>query len=123
MYKNEVIELIKETGERLGLTEVETNAVLKKYRGFVIYEEGYDVPKIVSGKIPTCWNTVLGSMYDYPWEVKWTEKMCPECGERLLEIWYTSPRVDWEALAGSAGHMKVCLSCLSHFDFKEEKMS
>ena len=123
MDKNEVIELIKEAGRKLGLTEVEINAVLKKYRGFVFYEEGHDVPKIIRGKIPTCWNTVLGSMYDYPWEVKWSEKICPECGERLLEIWYTSPRVDWEALAGFAGRMKVCLSCFSNFDFKEEIMS
>lgn len=123
MDRNEMKELINGIGLKLGLNEVETAAVMKKYRGFVWYDNDADVPQIICGKRPTCWNNVLCSMYDYPWEVKRTEKICPECGERLLEIWCSSPRVDWENLAGSAGHMKICLSCLSNFDYKEELMN
>lgn len=124
MDKDKVMELIMQVGKELHLNEVETNAILKKYRGFIRYPREHDVPEFRSGRhVIFIWNYVLGSMSEYPHEVQWMEERCPECGERLLRIWLSTPRESWEALAGRAGHMKVCVNCLSQFDYKMELLN
>lgn len=123
MDKDKVLELINGVGRKLHLEDYEVAAILKTYRGFVRYAKGHEVPVFRLGKNKTCWNNVLGSMSEYPQRVKWTEQYCPECRERLLEIWYSTPRIEWEAMAGSAGYLKVCLNCFCCFDYRENLIS
>lgn len=81
----------------------------------------------IENQIPECakmgyfpWNDVLASMYTNPEKVKIMEIVCPNCGEKLVELYFSSPTWTWRALCGRGGHMTICPNCPQQVDFKLE---
>lgn len=69
------------------------------------------------------WNDVLASMYINPVKVKITEIVCPNCGEKLVELYFSSPAWTWRELCGRGGHMTICPNCPRQVEFKLEIMN
>ncbi len=57
------------------------------------------------------WNDVLASMTSMPGKVTFLEETCPDCGEKLVSLYFKSPAWTWEQLCGRAGFMKICPHC------------
>lgn len=84
----------------------------------------------IETNIPECartgyfpWNDVLASMYTMPEKVKITELVCPNCGEKLVELYFSSPAWTWRELCGRGGHMTICPNCPRQVEFKLEIMN
>lgn len=84
----------------------------------------------IETNIPECartgyfpWNDVLASMYTMPEKVKITELACPNCGEKLVELYFSSPAWTWKALCGRGGHMTICTECPRQVEFGLEIMN
>ena len=84
----------------------------------------------IEANIPECakmgyfpWNDVLASMYTNPEKVKITEIVCPNCGEKLVELYFSSPALTWRELCGRGGHMTICPNCPRQVEFKLEIMN
>lgn len=80
--------------------------------------------------IPECakrgyfpWNDVLASMHTMPEKVKIIETVCQDCGEKLVELCFSSPSWTWKALCGRGGHMTICPNCPQQVDFELEIMN
>ena len=69
------------------------------------------------------WNDVLASMHTMPEKVKITEIVCPNCGEKLVELYFSSPAWTWRELCGRGGHMTICPNCPQQMEFKLEIMN
>ena len=69
------------------------------------------------------WNDVLVSMYTMPERVKITETICPDCGEKLVELYFSSPKWTWASMCGRAGYMTICPKCPQQVDFKRTVMN
>ena len=57
------------------------------------------------------WIDVIGSMVEHPEDVRYTETVCPDCGEKLLLLEFWSPHWTWRALCGRSGPMLICPNC------------
>lgn len=64
------------------------------------------------------WSDVVASMYTMPECVTIIETICPECGEKLVELYFSSPKRTWASLCGRAGLMTICPNCPQQVDFK-----
>lgn len=69
------------------------------------------------------WKDVLASMCVKPDKVYLTQEICPDCGEKLIRLYFSSPYRRWRHLCGRAGTMTICVSCPKQVDFSLEKMN
>ena len=69
------------------------------------------------------WKDVLHSMREYPEKVRVSETVCPICGKKCLEIYFSSPDWTWHNLCGRAGTMNICTDCIKQVDFHLELMN
>ena len=69
------------------------------------------------------WEDVYASMLKEPEKVKVTNRVCPDCGAHLVELYFTSPGWTWEKLCGRAGRMWICPECGNQEDFYLEYMN
>ena len=65
----------------------------------------------------TIWDEILPSMYTMPEKVHISESICPDCGERYVELFFASPTWTWKALCGRGGHMVICPGCPKMVEF------
>lgn len=75
-------------------------------------------------KYPECaknvffpWCDVLACMFAKRRDMTLSEKVCPDCGERMVVFHYTSPTWTWNSLCGRAGLMTICPGCPKQVDF------
>lgn len=64
------------------------------------------------------WNNVLACMYTVPEKVHMTDTVCPHCGKRLVELYYSSPPRTWRALCGRGGCLTICPACPRQINFE-----
>ena len=67
------------------------------------------------------WKDVLDSMRKHPVEA--TDVVCPVCGEKCVEIYFSSPKWTWKNLCGCAGTMVLCTQCPRQVNFNMEIMN
>lgn len=63
------------------------------------------------------WEDVYASMLKGPDKVTAAKKVCPNCGQPLVRLYFTSPKWTWQHLCGRAGTMLICPSCATQVDF------
>lgn len=63
------------------------------------------------------WEDVFASIKKYPEKVCLSSRTCPDCGERLVQLYFSSPDRTWQQLCGRAGDMLVCPNCHAQKDF------
>lgn len=63
------------------------------------------------------WEDVFASMMNSPEKVCLSSQTCPECGERLILLYFSSPDWTWQELCGRAGDMLICPQCHKQKDF------
>ena len=75
-------------------------------------------------KYPECarnvyfpWRDVLACMFSKHKHLALSEKVCPDCGERMVVFHYTSPAWTWNCLCGRAGIMTICPNCPKQVKF------
>ena len=51
------------------------------------------------------------------------QTVCQDCGEKLVELCFSSPSWTWKALCGRGGHMTICPNCPQQVDFELEIMN
>lgn len=75
-------------------------------------------------KYPECarkvffpWRDVLACMVVKHHHLALSERTCPDCGERMVLFYYTSPTWTWNSLCGRAGFLTICTSCPKQVDF------
>lgn len=69
------------------------------------------------------WNDVIGSMIEHPKKIRVLEALCPDCGEKYVELYFSSPDWTWRQLCGRAGTMTICCHCPKQVDFRLEIMN
>lgn len=75
-------------------------------------------------KYPQCakngffpWRDILACMFTKHKHLVLSERVCPDCGERMIVFHYTSPTWTWNSLCGRAGYMTICPSCPKQIKF------
>ena len=75
-------------------------------------------------KYPECaknvffpWYDILACMFSKHKHLPLSERLCPECGKRMLTFHYTSPVWTWNSLCGRAGVITICPSCPRQVEF------
>lgn len=63
------------------------------------------------------WEDVLASMRKHPEEVCLSAGTCADCGERLIQLYFSSPDWTWEQRCGRAGDILVCPNCHAQKNF------
>lgn len=63
------------------------------------------------------WDDVIGSMMEHHEEVHFCDEVCPDCGNRLINIEFWSPTSTWVALCGRSGPMTLCVHCPKQIGF------
>ena len=77
-----------------------------------------------SRKAIVSWDSLENFVKDNPSSVSWaSEECCPECGERIVLIHYSSPEDSWRNLAGREGILSVCPNCMIQIEFFLLKMN
>lgn len=74
-------------------------------------------------KVYFSWIDVLASMYTMPKMVDVTESVCPDCGEKLIGLYFSSPPWTWMSLCGCGGYMTICPKCPKQINFIMTKMN
>ena len=69
------------------------------------------------------WDDVLASMKSQPDRVCISDIQCPDCGEKYVALYFSSPAWTWRNLCGRAGTMKICTKCLKQENFMLEIMN
>lgn len=64
------------------------------------------------------WEDVLESMKARPEKVFLSDNSCPDCGEKLIQVYFRSPDWTWKDLCGRAGDMLICPKCHAQQDFR-----
>lgn len=57
------------------------------------------------------WEDVIGSMMEHHEEIHFLDEVCPDCGNRLLNLEFWTPKHTWVSLCGRSGPMNLCLHC------------
>ena len=75
-------------------------------------------------KYPECaknvffpWRDILACIVVKHHHLALSERNCPDCGERMVVFYYTSPTWTWNSLCGRAGFLTICPSCPKQVDF------
>lgn len=75
-------------------------------------------------KYPECarkvffpWRDILACIVVKHHHLALSERTCPDCGERMVLFYYTSPTWTWNSLCGRAGFLTICPSCPKQVDF------
>ena len=75
-------------------------------------------------KYPECaknvffpWCDILACMFTKYEHLPLSERVCPECGERMITFLYTSPAWTWNSLCGRARVITICPSCPRQVEF------
>lgn len=63
------------------------------------------------------WDDVIDSMMEHHEEVHFCDKVCPDCGNRLINIEFWSPTSTWVALCGRSDPMTLCVHCPKQIGF------
>lgn len=86
----------------------------KEIRGIIadVKEKGND------SRVFFPWDDVFASMLEKPEKVRVTDKVCPDCGANLVELYFSSPAWTWQSLCGRAGVMTICPGCPDQKDFQ-----
>lgn len=81
-------------------------------------------------KYPECarnvyfpWRDVLACMFSKHKHLVLSERVCPDCGERMIVFHYTSPAWTWNSLCGRAGIMTICPNCPKQVKFSLTMMN
>lgn len=81
-------------------------------------------------KYPECarnvyfpWRDVLACMFSKYKHLVLSERVCPDCGKRMIVFHYTSPAWTWNSLCGRAGIMTICPSCPKQVKFSLTMMT
>ena len=81
-------------------------------------------------KYPECaknvffpWRDILACMFTKYEHLPLSERVCPECGERMITFLYTSPAWTWNSLYGRAGVITICPSCPRQVEFSLTMMN
>lgn len=81
-------------------------------------------------KYPECaknvffpWRDILACMFTKYEHLPLSERVCPECGERMITFLYTSPAWTWNSLCGRAGGITICPSCPRQVEFSLTMMN
>lgn len=69
------------------------------------------------------WEDVMASMLEEPDKIRMLDDYCPDCGNRYIEMYFSSPAWTWQQLCGRAGTMKLCCNCPKQEDFRLEIMN
>lgn len=118
MEKEKVREIIEAIMKRLSYTKSLEDVVevyKRKYHPMPHWMKAVggiesDKPEWVN-KDYSIWDEILPSMYTMPEMVRICETVCPECGEKCIGLFFSSPAWTWDALCGRGGHMVICPSC------------
>lgn len=75
-------------------------------------------------KYPECvrkvffpWRDILACIVVKHHHLALSERTCPDCGERMVLFYYTSPTWTWNSLCGRAGFLTICPSFPKQVDF------
>jgi hypothetical protein len=124
------VELAEAIMHKLGITR-SIEELVESYNmtlpfGFPIYLMNV-APLLMSedrSKYPECaknvffpWYDILACMFSKHKHLPLSERLCPECGERMLTFHYTSPVWTWNSLCGRAGVITICPSCPRQVEF------
>lgn len=82
-----------------------------------------DIEANISKKGYFSWIDVLVCMHTMPEKVEIIEATCPDCGEKLIELYFSSPPWTWISLCGRGGYMTICPKCLEQINFTLTKMN
>lgn len=63
------------------------------------------------------WRDILACIVVKHHHLALSERTCPDCGERMVLFYYTSPTWTWNSLCGRAGFLTICPSCPKQVDF------
>ena len=81
-------------------------------------------------KYPECarnvyfpWRDVLACMFSKHKHLVLSERVCPDCGERMVAFHYTPPAWTWNSLCGRAGIMTICPGCPRQVKFSLTMMN
>ncbi len=88
------------------LDEEQVNALVEELRSHAAQD-----------KLIFPWEDVFASMKKYPEKVCLSSGTYPDCGERLIQLYFSSPDWTWEQRCGRAGDMLVCPQCHAQKDF------
>ena len=117
-------ELVETIMHKLGITRT-MEELLESYNmtlplGFPVFLMNVE-PLLNSedrSKHPECarnvyfpWRDVLACMFSKHKHLVLSERVCPDCGERMIVFHYTSPAWTWNSLCGRAGIMTICPNC------------
>lgn len=112
-----VMNLIEEIKRKLNLSDSMENIIEKTNR------EGYHYASC-DKMVFYPWEDVLASMYKYPEKVDSVEdERCPECGGRLIKLYFMSPDWTWSQLCGRGGCMVICPDCFEQISFNLDIMN
>ena len=75
-------------------------------------------------KYPECarkvffpWRDILACIVVKHHHLALSERTCPDCGERMVLFYYTSPTWTCNSLCGRSGFLTICPSCPKQVDF------
>lgn len=75
-------------------------------------------------KYPECarkvffpWRDILACIVAKNKVLGLSERVCPDCDERMVVLHYSSPDWTWNSLCGRAGFLTICPSCPKQVDF------
>lgn len=131
MEKEKVEVLVRDLMEKLHIKNRDLDDIMRCYTadGYTIpiFKDNLNIPlredreendEIEDDEFPESarkvyfpWIDVIGSMVEHPEDVRYTETVCPDCGEKLLLLEFWSPHWTWRALCGRSGPMLICPNC------------
>ena len=129
-------ELVETIMHKLGITRT-IEELLESYNmtlplGFPVFLMNVE-PLLNSedrSKYPECarnvyfpWRDVLACMFSKHKHLVLSERVCPDCGERMIVFHYTSPAWTWNSLCGKAGIMTICHNCPKQVKFSLTMMN
>lgn len=118
MERKQVLEIIESIMEKFSYTK-SIEEVVKFYERDFIPQPSWLMMRMDFDSVKTeleeqrrsIWDDILPSMYTMPDKVYVSDHVCPDCGEKCIQLFFSTPPWTWKALCGRGGIMVICPNC------------
>ena len=109
--REEKIELIEQLKKRIPEFERKKEEARQKLEKklYTSEEEKKELQDWVYEGYP--YDDVVSSMEEHLDEVKFEKKCCPECGGKVVFLYFRSPQWTWDNYIGRSCYMAICIHC------------
>lgn len=109
--REEKIELIEQLKKRIPEFERKKEEARQKLEKklYTSEEEKKELQDWVYEGYP--YDDVVSSMEEHLDEVKFEKECCPECGGKVVFLYFRSPQWTWDNYIGRSCYMAICIHC------------